>query len=110
MLFMYNDEEGYNLALAAIKEIGVDYEADDDDMSIQTDDLSGEEIDTMNLARSPIRFRVNQVYRQLVDETENMSTVIRRERSDLLSNFLLTFEYLLGNIDENPVPGWFDAV
>jgi low affinity Fe/Cu permease len=51
--------------------------------------------------------KFDEVYVQLVDETENPNTTRDRSKMNLLSKLLDLMEYLQDNDDENPVSYWF---
>jgi hypothetical protein len=54
------------------------------------------------------RERLDKVYAQLIDETENPDTVCDKERSELLQKLLEYTEYILDGIYDNPLDLWFD--
>ena len=51
--------------------------------------------------------RTLEIYEQLVNETDNPDTIYYTKKNDSLSLLLDTFEYLLGNESENPIPEYF---
>lgn len=52
--------------------------------------------------------RVNEVYRLLVDETENPGTIHNERKNTLLNNLLEVFEYVINNVEENPLDWMFE--
>ena len=53
--------------------------------------------------------RVEKVYNFLVDQTEDEETIYNKTRSNLLSELLPIFEYLLGMEEENPIEKAFSS-
>ena len=52
--------------------------------------------------------KFDNVYMDLVDETENPETYDNQYKTRLLGDLLDLFEYLMDNTDENPVDDWFE--
>lgn len=50
--------------------------------------------------------RFNNVYEELVNETENPATLHNARKNDRLRDLLRLFEYLRGE-EENPLDDWF---
>jgi hypothetical protein len=53
--------------------------------------------------------RFQDVYDELVDQTEERLTIYDKKRHDRLSDLLQLFEYLRGEDEENPMNDWFPS-